>query len=176
MRRKILELLVLLCGAMLCASVAASPEDMAQPVHIEADQLLIDEPRGISIYSGHVKVQQGGISLKADKVELFAEGKQLGRIVAYGAPVVFSHQTPEVTTRAQARRMEYLVQEARLIMLDDAELTQGGNQFSGGRIEFDTRQDRVIASRTTEGDKPVRVIIQMENSTSKTVPAEGAAQ
>lgn len=176
MSRKILETFVLLGAALLCAAAIASPQDLAQPVYIEADQLLIDEPKGVSVYTGHVRVRQGGISLQAEKVELYGDGKQLNRIVARGAPVVFSHQTPEVTTSAQAGHMEYLMQEARLIMTDDAQLTQGGNHFSGGRIEFDTRQDRVIASRTTDGDKPVRVIIQMENAAPGTPPAEGAAQ
>lgn len=173
MTRRLLDALVGLATLWVSGAASAAVEDMKQPVFLEADQVVIDEPKGVSRYTGHVRMTQGGMTLSADTVEVVVEGKQLSKVVAAGDPVRFeSKSVDQKTTRAQAKFMEYRVQQGFLLMRGAAQLWQSGNEFSGGVIEFDTRQDRVMASRGTPGEAPVRVIIMPEAAEGEAPPAQ----
>ncbi len=173
MKRRLLDILAGLALLLAAGVTQAAAEDMKQPVFLEADQVVIDEPKGISRYTGHVRMTQGGLTLTADTVEVVVEGKQLRKVIAAGDPVRFeSKSADQKATRAQARYMEYRVQQGFLLMREAAQLWQSGNEFSGGIIEFDTRQDRVMASRGTPGEAPVRVIIMPEGAEGETPPAQ----
>jgi len=140
-----------------------------QPVFVEAQQLEIDESKGISVYSGNVSFKQGGIALRADRVEIYFQDSILLRVVARGTPVELDYQDPELgATQAQATTMEYVLATAHLTMQGNPQLWQGSNHFSGGKIEFDAKLNRVLASRASAEDQPVRVVIQPVPTPKKT--------
>ncbi|MEW5756738.1 MAG: lipopolysaccharide transport periplasmic protein LptA [Pseudomonadota bacterium] len=172
MKPRLLDAVAGLALLLGLGTAHAAAEDMKQPVFLEADQVVIDEPKGVSRYTGHVRMTQGGMTLTAETVEVTVEGKQLRKVVAKGDPVRFTSKSVEQKeTRAQADHMEYRVQEGILLMRGAANLWQSGNEFSGGVIEFDMRHDRVIASRGTPGEAPVRVIIMPGAAEGETPPA-----
>jgi len=150
-------------AVLLGTETMAAESDRNAPVLIEAAEVMIDEPSGVSTYKGDVSFQQGGMSLQADQVDVHSDGRILRSVVATGAPVVF-----EITdvdgdvTRAEAQNMRYQVADGHLVMVGEARLWQGGNHFSGGRIEFDTYNDRILASRQGEEKQRVRVVIHPE--------------
>ncbi len=158
---------------LFSSAISAASVDRNAPVLIEAAEVMIDEPTGVSTYHGDVLFQQGGMSLRADQVKVHSDGRTLHKVDATGKPVIF-----EVTdeggqnTRAEARQMHYLVSEGRLVIEGDAQLWQRGNHFSGGRIEFDTFNDRVVASQQGEQQR-VRVVIHPETLDKKEQNATG---
>jgi lipopolysaccharide export system protein LptA len=174
---KIHKIILVLYWALLVQPFVVFAENSAAtkslPVFIEAGQVVVDETKGVSVYSGSVRFQHGAMELLADNVKVYSDGRQLSKVVADGKPVKFFYRGVEADqTEAQAGRMEYIVADARLIMTGEAQLWQGSNHFSGGRIEFDTENDRVLATRSDQTSQPVRVIIHpggMETSAPESV-------
>jgi len=152
---------------LLPAAAAALETDPQAPVHITADQVVIEEKTGISRFTGSVRMTQGSLTVEGDSVVLYAEpprGK-VRRIVVTGRPARF-RQRPgpgAAFVDGQARRMVYETASARLLLEGAARLVQGPNEFSGERIEYDTRRSVVTASGG-EGGPRVRTIIQPEGT------------
>lgn len=148
MRHKHLRLALLLLAALLSSSLAfANNDDTQQPIHIEADQAEISERQGMMTYTGHVLLRQGGIELRADTVVVYSKDGELQRITAEGQPVHYSQQAgAEKEIKGVSQRMEYRARDKRLLLLGNAEFWQGGNRFSGNRIQYDPEAERVIAN------------------------------
>lgn len=143
--------------------VHALSSDRSQPINIKADRVRINENKGFSKYSGHVVLTQGSIVLTAARLTVYQSKGTLQRIKATGAPARFKQlpdngKTPVV---ASAEHMEYLAGSALLLLSGRARVTQGGNVFSGHRIEYDTRHSIVTARKNAQnGTGRVHAIIQ----------------
>jgi len=105
------------------ALVHAEREDKNRPMNIEADALVHDDLKQVTVFSGHVVVTKGTIVLKGERMEIREDpqGFQFGLI------------TPEPGARAFYRQKR-----------------EGLNEFMEGeaeRIEYDGRLDRVTLSQ-----------------------------
>ncbi|WP_455211448.1 lipopolysaccharide transport periplasmic protein LptA [Kaarinaea lacus] len=132
------------------------------PITIEADHATLSEKQGLSTYSGNVVLIQGDIKINADKVIVHHEQGKLTHVTATGTPVKYHQQgeTEALDIHGEANTMEYFAIEERLLLLDSAKLTQGGNAFSGNRIEYDTQREVVTAAVAESGEERVQVTIQ----------------
>lgn len=172
---------------LLISSVTlASTDDTQQPIHIEADRAEINEREGVMTYTGHVLLKQGNIELRADTVVVHAKDGELQTITAQGQPVhylqkqLLRNTTNEI--RGVSQRMEYRAKDKRLLLLGNAEFWQGGNRFSGNRIQYDPESERVIANAgdTDSADngsaisKPQRVTVTLQPK--KATPVKTPAQ
>ncbi len=143
--------------------VHALSSDRSQPINIKADRVRINENKGFSTYSGHVVLTQGSIVLTAARLTVYQPKGTLQRIEATGTPARFKQlpdnsKTPVV---ASAEHMEYLAGDELLLLTGQARLTQGGDVFSGHRIEYDTRHSIVTARKNAQnGAGRVHAIIQ----------------
>lgn len=152
---------LLLACWLLIAPVLSADEGQREPVTIEADSAVFDERQGQSIYTGHVVITQGGMQIRADEVTVYTKENELKRIVARGEPVRFRRQREgEKEILGEARRLDYHADTEHLLLQDRAWLTQGGNRFSGQRIEYDMPRERVSAAQGEDGSQRVRVTIQ----------------
>lgn len=172
------ELIRLALLAACLAGAQAAPAlstDKDQPISIEADRADIDDNKGISVYQGNVVVTQGSLRLAADTVTVYSPKRNLQKLVAQGAPARFKQRPngEQEDMRAQALRMEYSVETEKLLLLDGAHLWQAKNEFSGNRIEYDTVNDVVTASKAPSGKERVQVIIQPKaKSDGKPAPSQ----
>lgn len=168
------NLYFLLAFSVMGISVAfASSNDTQQPITIEADRAELDEKKEISIYMGNVILQQGGIKIKADKLNVQAKEGQLLNITAEGNPIEFSQVRENLDDiRGSSLRMEYDAETKRFILLNNAELWQGENRFSGEHIQFDPEKEKVIATGGSgESDKStqrVQITIQPKSQNNNT--------
>ncbi len=145
MRLKLL--LLLLMSAVFSALALASNDDSQPPVHIEADRAEIDEVLGVMTYTGHVVVRQGGIEMRADTVVVYSTEGELQRITAQGQPAHYLQQRADgKTVKGSSQRMEYNANSKQVLLLGKAQFWQGGNRFSGNRIQYDPDAERVIAN------------------------------
>lgn len=156
------------CIFLYVPQTHASPEDTQQPITIEADRAVLDEKKQISTYTGNVILKQGGIEVKANIVTVYAKEGQLQRVVAEGNPVHYiQHQQSNENIRGVSQRMEYEIETKRLLLLDNAKLWQGKNHFSGERIQYDPKNEKVIATGGTddgeEGAQRVQITIQPQS-------------
>ena len=161
----ILSVCIILCAPM----VTASTEDTRKPITIEANRAVLDEKKQISIYTGNVILKQGSIEIKADTITVYTKKGQLQRVVAEGDPVHYKQQQKDnEEIRGASQRMEYETGTNRVLLLGGAELWQGGNRFSGKRIQYDPGQEKVIATgdpdATENGAQRVQIILQPQSS------------
>ncbi len=135
--------------------------DQEQPIYMEADSVDIDEESGISIYVGNVEVTQGTMHLTADKVTVYRVEKRTERIVATGNPVKYRQQMDNSTDEVKGRAltMEYFITDERLYLIDEAELTQGLDNFSSDRITYFRNRSQVKAGASAQGKARVRSVI-----------------
>lgn len=147
--------------------VYAQPKE---PINIEADNAKIIEKEGKSIYTGNVLLIQGNIRLTADKLVVQSSKGKLVQITAQGSPVTYSEKssTPHTDITGEAEILEYYATDDRILLLNNAKLSQGGTTFGGNRIEYNTATDIVTAEVSNTGKERVQVTIQPDN-TSKTL-------
>ncbi|RME34494.1 MAG: lipopolysaccharide transport periplasmic protein LptA [Gammaproteobacteria bacterium] len=168
--RSLLPGLLLLCGA----AAFALPDDAEQPIAIEADAFELDDLQGIAIYSGAVVATQGSIRLEGDKLTVrYDKNQDLDEVLLQGKLARFRQQR-EVGgewIKGKARRIEYYPKKDLLILLQQAEVTEGKRLIKGDRIEYDIANARVKARKaTTSAGKEkkggrVRIVIPPKKKT-----------
>lgn len=152
--------------AFICIGIAgnayARREDSQQPITIEADKAKVDEKKGVSTYTGNVLLRQGSIQIKSDELQVLSKNGGLDKLVATGKPVIYlqSGDVEKGDIVGEAYKMEYFANEGKLILLENAKLSQGQNMFSGNRIAYDTQKEIVSAAVSEQGTQRVQVTIQ----------------
>lgn len=155
-------LLAALVFLMPAAALALST-DADQPMQITADKASYDEASGTMVYRGNVRVTQGSLAITAETLTTHAPQRELERVEAEG-----DEKTGKATwrqladdgmeIRAEARRMDYLAAERRILMIGDAVLWQGEDRFRGERIEYDLDTETMDAVAGDEGR--IEIILQ----------------
>ena len=139
----------------------ALESDRDQPIHIKADRITVNEKQGVSFYQGNVKFTQGSLRVTGDEVTVFLQGDVLSKVIVIGNPATLK-QLPDhrqEPVNSKARRMEYDAKKEVVYLIDNAEVQQGPNSFSGNYIEYDTRNSVVSARKGETDDSRVHVII-----------------
>jgi lipopolysaccharide export system protein LptA len=159
----------MLLAMLATAQISSAAPAKAAPITIEADQLELDQKKGISHYRGNVVLQRGGLQIKAANITLHTRENKLHRAIAEGSPV---HLTQGATAdagpmRAEAAHMEYLPQSEVIKLRGKAHLWRDGNEFSGEQIRYDLKRQLVKASGDKQGDGRVRVLLQPESEEPK---------
>lgn len=144
------------------AELSALSSDRGKKIFMEADRVELDDRQGVGRYHGQVRFKQGSIELTAAEVIVRRQAGKIHTLEALGQPVHFRQQLDgdEGEMRAQAQRMEYIESEDRLRLYGGAELWQGGDHFAGDYMEYDLRQETVMARGDEESEQRVRIVIQ----------------
>ena len=152
--------LALLLGMLLPSLVLALPEDKDQPIHLEAKSAQFDQNTGISTYTGNVVVTQGTMRLTADVAKIYIQNGAFQRMEASGAPTTFRYQpqADKEVINGEGLRIEYNVATDKVYVIDKAKFTQGGDVFTGDRVEYDLSTDLINAS-SVEGGR-IKITIQ----------------
>ena len=148
--------------AAWAGGAGALPDDQNQPIEIEADGVELDDGRHLSIYSGNVELRQGSMRLWADKITVnHKASRQPSRIIAVGKPARFRQLTDQDGKEVEAKslRMEYDASKEEVLLIDQAELTQGKDRFSSDRILYDRKKAVVKAGASAKGKQRVKISI-----------------
>lgn len=127
---------------------AAITLDRNQPIAIEADSAVIDEPAGSAVYRGRVELRQGSIRLQASELTVYVENGKAVRAIALGGParLLQAATATEEAINAEARRITFLIGEDRMLLDSQASLKQGERLFQGAHIDYNVAKRRVNAS------------------------------
>ena len=79
-RSKLLLALLLLLSAPVCLAERA---DRDKPVHMEADQVLMDDAQHISTFIGNVQFTQGTMLIRGDKIVVVEDNEGFKNGTAY---------------------------------------------------------------------------------------------
>lgn len=147
---------------LLFASVVGA--ENGGTIRIEADQLELDQKKGFSLYQGHVRLQRGDTLLHADRLELHSKAGKVTLAIADGTPVQMEMRDEQSgkTDRAEARHVEYRLDDGMIELRGTAQLWHGGDRFSGERLLYDDNKQQVRAFGNEKTQERVRVILQPE--------------
>lgn len=140
----------------LPASAATATPDTDKPIHVSADTLTVDDKAGTATYTGTVHVTQGGLTLDADRVDLYRDSQgDLSRIKATGSKKrAFIQQQPTATDplmRGWGNVINYYVGQHKVDMVGNSELHRGTDTFNGPYVEYFLDSRRVNANTRGSG-------------------------
>jgi lipopolysaccharide export system protein LptA len=149
-----MKFISLILALIFTSPLFALETDKNEPLHINADRVFLNHQTGVNTYEGNVKLIQGTSELTADTIQVNLDiHNQLNKIVAKGVPAryrtLFAKTKPEVI--ATASIMEYYPQESRLILIDNAKITEGKNSFEGSRIDYNIQEKTVTSAIADQG-------------------------
>jgi lipopolysaccharide export system protein LptA len=127
-----------LCTSLLGSPAHAEKADRDKPVNLEADSVTLDDIRKLSVYTGNVILNQGTLSLRADRVQVTQNAGGLEKLSASGRPVMFRQK---VEGRAEyiegyADRIEYNGVSSQLELIGQARLRRGADELRGAQISY----------------------------------------
>ena len=160
---KILFVPILMVG--LSVPAFAEKADREKPVHLEADNVTLDDIRKVSVFDGNVLLIQGTLMLRADRLEAKQNSDGLQNVIAKGSPVSFRQKREGADEYIEgfSSQVEYDNVEGVLRLIGDARLRKGGDEIRGAQITYDAKTEfyKVIGQKGEPGASGrVRVIIR----------------
>jgi lipopolysaccharide export system protein LptA len=165
--KPLLGLSLLLC-LLSPLPLSALSSDKDQPMHLEADSVSIDDASGVSLYEGNVVITQGSLQLWADQLWIHRKDGKTQKIVSEGNPTHFRQlmDNSGEEMKGHAQRAEFYLDRDQLLLLDNAVLEQGSDQFRSDRILYNRASAQVKAGTSAEGKQRVQVIIEPQKKTA----------
>lgn len=147
--------------------VAASAEkaDRDKPTNIEADNLVHDELKQVSIFTGHAVMTRGTMVMRGERIEMRedADGYQYGTIIPAPNKRAFFRQKREGIDEfmeGEALRIEFDGKTDRIKLIDAAEVRRYrgavlNDTMTGKLIIYENLTDvfSIDGQRTEEGGK-----------------------
>lgn len=157
---------LLIVLALLSLGVQAKNEDSKQPIDIKAFTVVIDEKKGISVYTGDAQVTQGSLELNAENIQVFSNRKAVNKVLATGTKTKRAHYKQNQPNQprfieATAKNITYLIKKEFVHLRGNAHLVQGFDSFSGATLDYDIKNDKVIAEKSKDGSERVRFKIKL---------------
>ncbi len=151
--------------ALIAGFSNAMDSDRDQEINIQADGAEIDKGTGTSIYRGRVSVNQGTMHIAADEIEIHTQGSEVIQIIARmnKNSKILAHyeQQPaddEELIYADAREINYMIQEEKLHLTGAAKLRQQPNEFEGELLRYDVKRGIVnLRGSNDPGDNSGRI-------------------
>jgi lipopolysaccharide export system protein LptA len=151
--------------AFSSGALYALSSDQDQLFHIQADGAEINENTGTSIYRGRVTIDQGTMHIAADEIEIHTHNSEVIQIIARmnksSKGLAHYEQQPDDDAEliyADAREINYMIQEEKLHLTGRAKLYQLPNQFEGELLQYDVKLGIVnLKGSVTPGNKSGRI-------------------
>ena len=139
--------------------------DKDQPIELSSNTAVRNEKGGFTIYSGNVVLNQGSLSIRAEKLKVFHVSGAATKIIASGTPAKL-RQKPSADkdiVKAAAFEMIYERNLSLVILKKQAELKQANSLVKGDRITYSISEEKVIAeSNGNSSENRVNVILPRE--------------
>lgn len=125
--------------------------DALQPIQISADSAEFNPGQGVAVYRGQVEIVRGSLRVQAEEITLYQNSSgQLERAVAISRikPVHLQQKPAEQdpVVHAYAMRIEYFAAENSVLLLEQAQLENGRDRFTGDEIRYNLKS-RIIQAR-----------------------------
>ena len=145
------------CVPTVLADEETSGLDRNQPIEITAQQLEVLQQQRQSIFTGDVVAKQGDMTLYAEKlIVVFQKDQdQVERMDAIGGVRVI-----QLDRIATAKKAIFHQMEETLVLVGNAEVTQGKNIISGDEITLYLKENRTLIKSSEK--KRVKALIVPE--------------
>jgi lipopolysaccharide export system protein LptA len=136
--------------AVPASGQALAGHNAKAPVDVEADRIEVQDRADRAVFSGNVRVNQGGLRLSAARLTVaYANGGggiDIERLDASGGVTV--------TSASESASGEYAIYDLprRIItVVGGVTLVKGGNRISGGRLVIDLNSGRAVVDGSSVG-------------------------
>lgn len=141
-----MNLKVLTFLSLLSLLVAQPVWSAKTPIKISADNVVVNQNTLSSTYSGNVRLEQGGMSLKADRLKVFTKNKRLSTLEATGSPAELKNRGDKAQIlEGFADTIHYDATNGDVIFRGNAKLFQADNTIESQRIEYNLNQGTLKA-------------------------------
>ncbi len=143
-----------------------------QPIHINARTVEANEKTGVAVYRGDVVIEQGPLSIKAERVEIRTRKNKTDLIRATGKPAELRRRPieGEDAIQAEADRIDYHAADGKLDMTGNVSLRRGKDLFTGGALHYDLFTKGLTATGEDGTDGRVHAVIQPRQQAAETNP------
>jgi lipopolysaccharide export system protein LptA len=160
----------------------AERADRNKPIHIEADQVTMDDTRQISTFIGNVRMSQGTLVISGDKIVVTEDMDGFKHATAYGNTAEFRQKREglEGYVEGYGESIEYDSRTGTLNFREKARLKRDQDEVSGDNITYNVKTEifRVNSGDTSPGNEQpqrVRAVLQPKtNENAAPPPAQDA--
>jgi len=162
-------------GMIICIVMAIAPgsaralqSDSKQPIDLTADRAELDDLRGISTYTGKVKLTQGSILLTGDIMIVESSDGVTEMITTTGKPAHFQQRPDNKPDDivATAKRIKYDPTTNKMFLDGKAVIVQGNQKFRGEHIVYDMMADKIKARAASGSESGGRVHITLPGNSN----------
>lgn len=164
---------LLLLAAPACFAELA---DRDKPVHLEADQVLVDDARQTSTFIGNVQLTQGTMLIRGDRIVVVQDKEGFKHGTAYGNLASFRQKREGLDEYVEGygERIVYDTRAETVNFYVKARVKRALDEVSGEHITYNQKTEifRVNSGRASSPEAPpkrVRAILQPK-------PKDGAAK
>ena len=155
----------------------AERADRDKPIHLEADQLRIDDAQQISTFIGNVKLSQGTLLIRGDKIVVTQDQDGFKHGTAYGNTASFRQKREGLDEYVEGygERIEYDTRAETVDFYVRARLKRDMDEVLGEHITYSAKTEIFQVnggSASTESSPPKRVhaVLQPNSKEEAAVP------
>lgn len=129
----------------------------------------IDFEDSVWHFDGNVIIDVEAGHMESDSAELHFSDTQLQLAIIEGTPATFEFRRPEAqdTTYAEAGRLRYDLDAGTVEFVDNAIITEGGNQISSSYLLYNIAEQRISAQSAGPGEERVKITVVPEDIESE---------
>jgi lipopolysaccharide export system protein LptA len=161
---------------LLLAAPASFAEraDRGKPIHIEADQVLVDDAKQIATFIGNVQMIQGTMVIRGDKIVVVQDKEGFKHGTAYGKTASFRQKREGLDEYVEGygERIEYDTRAETVDFYVKARVKRDLDEVRGEHITYSQKTEIFQVNSGTSTDtapKRVRAVLQPK-------PKDGAAK
>jgi len=169
-------LLLLLCTQPCLAERA----DRDKPVHLDADQVLIDDGKQTSTFTGNVRLTQGTMRILGDRIVVVQDKDGFKHGTAYGKPASYRQKREGLNEYVEGygNRIEYDTRDETVDFYGQARIQRNQDEVRGDYINYNAKTEifKVNGSQTTTADaspKRVHAVLQPKPTDAAARPDGG---
>jgi len=148
-----------LFALMMLVASATQAHKLAQPLSVRADTIQLDQRTGLSLYQGHVRLVQDGLTIHAKEVRVHSLHGQVLTITAKGSPVrMTDRKTGGLPLFGQARELRFEAAPDEVTLTGGVVFRQGPNILHGHIIHYHVRSEQITAIRGAQARVHARIV------------------
>ena len=170
----LLVALLLFCTSLCYAERA----DRDKPLHLESDQVLIDDAKKISTFTGNVQLTQGTMLIRGDKIVVIQDkdGFKHGTVYGNTANFLQKREGLDEYVEGNGERIEYDTRAEVIDFYVQARVKRGLDEVRGEHITYNIKTeifqvDSGSASSVDTPPKRVRAVLQPKPKKGSTAPS-----
>jgi lipopolysaccharide export system protein LptA len=155
----------------------AESADRNKPIQLEADQVLMDDAQQISTFTGNVRLSQGTLLIRGDKIVVVQGKDGFKHATAYGKTAEFRQKREGLDgfVEGYGERIDYDTRTDTVILHEKARLKRDLDEVSGENITYSAKTEifQVNSGDASPGNTPpqrVRAVLQPKSKEAEKSP------